>query len=136
MADQKTIRGIALVSASAIVWGVGGLFTRLLPFDLRTIIFWRGIFATVFVGIYIYFKFGRDLPLDIKTSGFTGPLVCLCILATITLFPAAFQVTSVAKAFMILAALPFVTAIIAWMWLGEKPSPSTMGASLIAALGI
>ena len=136
MADQKTLRGIVLVSASAIVWGMGGLFTRLLPFDLWTIIFWRGIFATVFVGIYTYFRFGNDLPLKIRTSGLTGPLVCLCLLATITLFPAAFLFTTVAKAFMILAALPFVTAAIAWVWLGEKPSPLTIGASLIAAFGV
>ena len=136
MADQKTFRGIMLVSASSIVWGMGGLFTRMLPFDLWTIIFWRGIFATVFVGIYTYFRFGSDLPLKIRTAGFIGPLVCLCLLATITLFPAAFLFTTVAKAFMILAALPFVTAAIAWVWLGEKPSPLTIGASLIAAFGV
>ena len=136
MATRETWRGIALVGASTIVWGMGGLFTRLLPYDLWTIIFWRGVFATGFVGAYAYWRFGAAFGVKIKASGSTGLIVCLCMLATITLFPAAFQFTSVAKAFMILSALPFVTAAIAWLWLREAPSRLTVLASLIAALGI
>jgi drug/metabolite transporter (DMT)-like permease len=132
----QTIRGIALVSASAIVWSMGGLFTRLLPFDLWTIIFWRGIFATIFVGLYAYWRFGSSLGAKIRNSGSGGAVVCLSILATIILFPAAFQFTTVAKAFMILSALPFVTAALAWIWLREVPSWLTILASLIAMLGI
>ena len=136
MATRETWRGIALVGASAIVWGMGGLFTRLLPFDLWTIIFWRGAFATLFVGALAYWRFGAQLGSKIKGSGTVGPIVCLCILATITLFPAAFQLTTVAKAFMILSALPFVTAAIAWLWQREVPSKLTVLASLVAAFGI
>jgi drug/metabolite transporter (DMT)-like permease len=136
MAARETTRGVALVGASTIVWGMGGLFTRLLPFDLWTIIFWRGVFATFFVGAYAYWRFGRALGAKIKNSGTTGPIVCFCMLATITLFPAAFQFTTVAKAFMILSALPFVTAAIAWLWLRELPSKLTVLASLVAAFGI
>ena len=134
--DPKTYRGIALVSASAVVWSMGGLFTRLLPYDLWTIIFWRGIFATIFVGAYAYSRFRQDLLNRIKAAGTGGSIVCICMLATITLFPAAFQFTTVAKAFMILSALPFVTATIAWVWLRETPSVLTVGASIVAALGI
>jgi len=52
MNARQSLHGILLVSASAILWGMGGLFTRLLPFDLWTIIFWRGVFAVLFVGAY------------------------------------------------------------------------------------
>jgi drug/metabolite transporter (DMT)-like permease len=136
MATRETWRGIALVGASTVVWGMGGMFTRLLPFDVWTIIFWRGVFATCFVGAYAYWRFGALLRAKIKNAGGTGLIVCLCLLASITSFPAAFQFTSVAKAFMILSALPFVTAAVAWVWLREVPSLLTVLASCVAALGI
>ncbi len=136
MQSSQTMRGIAFVGASTVIWGMGGLFTRLLPFDLWTIIFWRGIFATIFVGTYAYWRFGTALGAKIKGSGAGGSIVCLSVLGTIVLFPAAFQFTTVAKAFMILSALPFVTSVIAWVWLREMPSWQTILASLIAMLGI
>lgn len=136
MQASQNLRGIALVGASTIIWGMGGLFTRLLPFDLWTIIFWRGVFATVFVGAYAYWRFGAALSAKIKESGTGGVIACLCVLGTIVLFPAAFQLTTVARAFMILSALPFVTSAIAWAWLGEVPSLLTILASLLAMMGI
>ncbi len=37
--------GIALVVAAAIAWSTAPLFTRLLPYDSWTILFWRGLFG-------------------------------------------------------------------------------------------
>ena len=136
MTTSVTLRGIAFVSASTIIWGMGGLFTRLLPFDLWTIIFWRSVFATLFVGAYAFWRLGPSLLQNVAAAGRAGILVAVCIFATIVLFPASFQLTTVAKAFMILAALPFVTALVAWLWLREIPSPMTIIASLVAALGV
>ena len=136
MEARQNLQGIALVGASAVIWGMGGLFTRLLPFDLWTIIFWRGVFAVPFVGLYAFWRLGRTLGREVTAVSADKLIVCVCILATITLFPAAFQSTSVAKAFMILSALPFVTAAIAWLWIGERPSALTIAASLLALLGM
>src|SRR4051812_40123900 len=36
-------QGTALVFASVVMWGMGGLFMRLLSLDLWTIVFWRGV---------------------------------------------------------------------------------------------
>jgi drug/metabolite transporter (DMT)-like permease len=110
------------------------LFTRLLPFDLWTIVFWRGVFATLFIGIYVLHRH-RAAPASSR-AGFESYLVAICSCATIILFPAAFQHTSVANAFTIIAALPFVTAAIAWAWMRERPSPASMVASAFAVLGI
>ena len=93
------IEGIALVTVATIVWGSGGLFTRLLPFDLWTIVFWRGVFATLFIGAYVLYRFGRSTLKVVLDAGFEGVLVSLCSTATIVLFPAAFLHTSVANAF-------------------------------------
>jgi drug/metabolite transporter (DMT)-like permease len=112
------------------------LFTRLLPFDLWTIVFWRGVFATLFIGAYVLYCFGRSTLTVVLGAGFEGFLVAIFSTATIILFPAAFQHTSVANAFTIITALPFVTAAIAWLWMRERPSTATMVASGFALLGI
>lgn len=124
------------MTASIIIWAMGGLFTRLLPFDLWTIIFWRGVFAVVFIGLYAWFRFGSALLSAVMRTGFDGALVAVCLAAAIILFPAAFQHTTVANAFMILAALPFITAAIARVWLKERLSGPTLIASLVALFGV
>ena len=128
--------GIAFVLMSTIAWGSGGLFVRLLPFDLWTIVFWRGVFGTVFVGAYVLWRFGWETPRVVRRIGAAGIVATACATATITLFVAAFQHTSVANAMTIYAAMPFFTAAIAWLWLRERPSPRTMAASGLALLGI
>ena len=48
--------GIALVVAAAIAWSTAPFFTRLLPYDSWTILFWRGLFASVMI---VAIKIGR-----------------------------------------------------------------------------
>ena len=130
------VKGITLVAVATIVWASGGLFTRLLPFDLWTIVFWRGVFAMLFIGAYVLYHFGRSTLTVVWRAGIEGMLVAVFSTATIVLFPAAFQHTSVANAFTIITALPFVTAAIARLWMRERPSAATMVASCFALLGI
>jgi drug/metabolite transporter (DMT)-like permease len=118
------------------MWGMGGLFMRLLPLDLWTIVFWRGAFGTIFIGAYAWFRFGPALWETILKAGVDGVIVTVSIAAAIILFPAAIQHTSVANAFMILAALPFITAAIAWVWLRERLSTATLIASAVALSGV
>ena len=130
------LTGIILVAVATLMWASGGLFTRLLPYDLWTIVFWRGVFACLFIGLYMLFRFGWGTWAALTGGGVSGALVALLSAATIILFPAAFQHTSVANAFTIVTALPFVTAAIAWVWLHERPPFATMLASAIAMIGI
>jgi drug/metabolite transporter (DMT)-like permease len=109
---------------------------RLLPIDLWTIVFWRGVFATVFIGSYAVYVHGVGIGGIIRKCGWAGVVVSLCSCAAIILFPAAVQSTSVANAFTMFAALPFFTAGLAWVWLKERPSRTTLAASAVAAFGL
>ena len=129
-------KGIALVALSTVTWGSGGLFVRLLPLDMGTILFWRGLFAAVFISAVVLLRFGRMIPDLLMAMGSQGILITLCSTASTILFVAGVLHTSVANAFTILAALPFVAAGIAWLWAGERPSVLTMVASGIALCGI
>jgi drug/metabolite transporter (DMT)-like permease len=128
--------GILLILVSTIAWSSAGLFVRLLPFDVWTIIVWRGVFGTLFIGSFVFWRFGWTTFSLIRKLGIAGVSVTLCSTAAITLFPAAFQNTSVANATTILAAIPFITAAIAWLWLRERPSMPTLIASAVALAGI
>jgi drug/metabolite transporter (DMT)-like permease len=129
-------QGVALVLLATVAWSAGGLFTRLLPFDLWSIVAWRGAFGTVFIGTYVLWRYGRDTLGTIRRMGRMGAFITLCSTAAITLFVPAFQRTSVANAFTIYAALPFVAAGISWLWLRERPTAGTLVASAVALAGI
>jgi len=132
----RHLEGVALVMLSTIAWGSGGLFIRLLPFDMWTIVFWRGVFGTAFIGTYVLWRFGRTTSKTIHRMGAAGILITLYSTAATTLFVPALQNTSVANGMTIYAALPFFTAAIAWLWLREHPSMLTLTASAVAMAGI
>jgi EamA-like transporter family len=100
--------GVLLVLLATVAWSAGGLFTRLLPFDLWTIVAWRGVFGTLFIGAYVLWRYGRETLGTIRRMGRMGAFITLCSTAAITLFVPAFQRTSVANAFTIYAALPLL----------------------------
>jgi drug/metabolite transporter (DMT)-like permease len=62
----------------------------------------------------------------IHRMGAIGLLAVLCLTCTTTLFVPAIQHTSVANAMTILAAVPFFTAAVSWIWLRERPSVRTV----------
>src|SRR4029079_5479872 len=81
-------------------------------------------------------SFGRSSIRLLAKTDRESLMVAICSCATIVLFPAAFLETTIANAFTIIAALPFVTAAIAWVWMRERPSGATMIASALALVGI
>jgi drug/metabolite transporter (DMT)-like permease len=129
-------KGMALVALSTVTWSSGGLFVRLLPFDFGTILFWRGLFASLFIGAFALFWYGPRITDIIRRISRQGLLIALCSTASTILFIPAVQHTSVANAFTILAALPFIAAAIAWLWMRERPSSLTLAASAVALVGI
>jgi hypothetical protein len=44
-----TTTGVVLISASAVAYSSAGFFTRLIDVDVWTLIFWRGLFSTLFL---------------------------------------------------------------------------------------
>ena len=133
---RRHYQGIALVTLATIAWASGGMFTRLLPFDMWTIIFWRGVFGMLFVGTYTFWRLGRNVPAAIRRMGPSGILITLCSTSAITVFVPAFQTTTIANAFTIYASVPFMTAGVAWLWLRERPPGRTMIAAGVALIGI
>ena len=136
LARRRYLAGIAIVALSTVAWASAPLFIRLLPYDMWTILFWRGVFGSLFVGIYLFWRFGRRTFAVIRDIGWRGVLITLFSAASFMIMVPAVQQTSVANAMIIYAALPVFTALVAWLWLRERPSMATMLASASVLVGI
>ncbi|MCW1991245.1 drug/metabolite transporter (DMT)-like permease [Bradyrhizobium diazoefficiens] len=128
--------GIALVIAAAIAWSTAPFFTRLLPFDPWTILFWRGVFAGSLISVFLVAMQGRAALWQLVVPGRGGLLVAsLSALGMISFIPA-LQMTNVMNVAVLIATQPFVAAALAWLWLGEAATWRTLIASLIAFAGV
>ena len=127
--------GILLVSASAVAYSTAGFFTRLIPLDAWTILFWRGVFAGVFIAACFVAMERRRASAIFDIRG-PGLVVALCSgLATI-LFINAFRRTSVADVVILFATAPFMTAAISRVFYGVRESRVTLIASAAALIGV
>jgi len=128
--------GAALVVAAAVAWSTAPFFTRLLPFDSWTILFWRGLFGGGLIAAVLVLTQGRAGLRDLTGMGTNGWLVAsLSTLGMVSFIPA-LQLTSVSNVAIIIATGPFVAAAFAWIWLGEAARWQTMLASLVALIGV
>ena len=127
--------GIVLTTTSAIAYSTSGFFTRLIHLDAWTILFWRGIFAGLFIGGVIVWQYRRRTLAAVRAIGGPGlAAASLSTLATIMVINA-FRRTSVADVTIINATAPFMTAALGWLWIGERESWATLLASTGALVG-
>ena len=128
--------GIALVIAAAVAWSTAPFFTRLLPFDSWTILFWRGLFGGGLIAAVLVLTQGRTGLRDLAMMGKSGWLVASLSTLGMVCFIPALQFTSVSNVAVIIATGPFVAAALAWIWLREAARWRTLLASLVALCGV
>jgi len=124
--------GIALVIAAAVAWSTAPFFTRLLPFDPWTILFWRGLFAGSLISVFLVVMQGRAALWQLVVPGKGGLLVASLSAVGMVSFIPALQMTKVMNVAVLIATQPFVAAALAWLWLGEAATSRT----LIAFVGM
>src|ERR1700710_1305643 len=96
-APSQHRQGIALVVAAAVAWSTAPFFTRLLPFDSWTILFWRGLFGGTSIVAFLLLTQGRAGLQELTGMRRSGWLVAsLSALGMVTYIPA-LQLTSVAN---------------------------------------
>src|SRR5215510_12368589 len=138
MTDSHSLRqlGIVLIIFAAVAWSTAPFFTRLLNHDSWTILFWRGVFASTLIALFLAATEGRAGLRNLvamERSGWT--VASLSMLAMVAFIPS-LQMTSVANVAVIIATQPFMAAGLAFLWFREIPRRRTMLASLIAFIGV
>lgn len=128
--------GLILVAGAALCWSSAGLFTRAISLDLMTMLFVRGLFsglAVFTVHCILEKRFAID---DFKRMGWPG--VGVMVLSAMSMISGigSIRFGKVADAMVIYATVPFVTAILAWLIIGERTTRSTVIASCAALFGV
>lgn len=134
--DRSVAIGIALVLSSAVAWSTAGFFARMVPVDLWIVVFWRGIFGGLSIAVLAMIE-RRRFGFDFKRAFSPGGIALILISATGKIaFLYALQNTTVANVTVLYATLPFMTAILAWLWFREKAERRTLIGSVVAGIGV
>jgi hypothetical protein len=105
--SHESRRGILLVAGSALVWSFGGTISRFLEAsDSWTVIFWRSIFAALFLLCFMLWRDGPRGTLKLfKNMGLPGLGVALCFAIASIFFVIALAYTTVANILLMQAAV-------------------------------
>ncbi len=128
--------GTVLLAASAAAYSTAGFFTRLIHVDAMTMLFWRGIFAGLFLTAMVAWRERGHVAKSVRGIGRDGLLIALCSALATVCFLNAFRLSSVADVMVIDATIPFLTAGIAWLLIGEREDRITLLATLAAVAGV
>lgn len=136
MQQQQIWLGTILLAASAVAYSTAGFFTRLIPVDAWTLLFWRGVFAGLFILGVITWKAHGRIGRAFRAIGRDGLLIALCSAVATVCFLNGLRLSTVADVMVIDAAIPFLTAGIAWLLIGEREDKATLLATLAALGGV
>ena len=134
-AQSSYSRGVLLLVLGAVAFSSAGLFVRLIGRDAPTILFWRGIFTVLAVGLFIVWRERRGTVRNVCDMGWPGLAVAVFQAASMASFISSLQYTTVANNSIIFGAGPFMTAGLAWLMIREQPSAPTLILSGVAMLG-
>lgn len=125
-----------MIAGAAIVWSTGGLIVRHVEADAWTIVFWRGLFASLTLLLYLGVRDGRNMLALFRSLGWGGLGVAVCFGTASLSFVIALQHTSVAIILFVQSAAPLVAGVLAWLWLGERMTWVKVSAMLMALVGV
>ena len=128
--------GTALLAASAACYSTAGFFTRLIQADSWTMLFWRGVFAGVFLSAMVVWRERGHVWQSVRAIGRDGLMVGVFSALATVCFLNAFRLSSVADVMVIDATIPFWTAGIAWLLIGEREDRITLVATFAAVAGV
>ena len=140
MLELKNPRvAVPLVLLAGIIWSFGPLVVRNL--DDPQIIKWQYIFGrglTIFIllNLYLFFEEGKIFYKNYFKIGISGLIGGSGLGVAIITFIFSITNTSVAISLLCLAAMPFFTALLAFLFLKEKISFNVWISIIIASVGI
>jgi len=128
--------GVLLVTISAVTWSTAGYFTRLIPLDAWTTLFYRGLFGALTGLVYLLICQRTAIGRSFWRMGRFGILFSLMSTAGMVAFLGSLKLTTVAHVAIIYATIPFVSAALAYLVMRERTSPATFIASAVAGCGV
>jgi drug/metabolite transporter (DMT)-like permease len=134
--SHSTGFGTLLIVGSAIAYSLSGYFTQRVTLDVWTMLFWRGVFGGSFIGAYLAIGHRQRVWGAIRAIGLPGIWVMVLSTAATICFINALRLAPVAEVMTIHAIIPFMTAALALVFLGEREAWTTWAASVVALAGV
>ena len=139
MPKDKTNLAILMVLIAGIFWSFGALVVRYIE-DARNVpwqyVFFRGITIFLLLNLYLFLKEGKLFLNNYSKVGLSGIIGGVSLGSAMMCFIWSITHTSAAVTLLMLAAMPFITAILGYFILNEKISITTLTSIIIAAIGI
>ena len=139
MSKDRTASAIFVVLVAGLFWSFGPLVVRnidnaeLIPWQY---LFFRGSVIFLVLNIYLFLAEGQKFINNYSRIGLSGLIGGVSLgIGNIT-FILSITTTTAAVTMLMLAAMPFMAAILAYVFLKEKISTSTLIAITIAAAGV
>ena len=115
----------------------GGLIMRYISSaDPWQIAFYRGLAFLFSIFLFLYYKYRFEIFKTVKNTGFSGIAGGFLLMLANLLFIQSLAKTSIANTLFTLSSIPFLTAILAFIFLKEKVSLRTMIIMIFAFTGI
>jgi len=128
--------GVLFVTAGAVTWSSAGFFTRLINLDYPTMIAGRGIFGAIGMLVLIIAFAPRTWTNQFRSMDRRDGLYIVNYIFGTICYVSSLGQTSIAHNAVIFATLPFIAALLGWMFMRELPSREAVFASFIAMTGV
>lgn len=130
--------GFALVLASAIVWSFGGALKHFIATgESWTIVFWRSVWAALFLLMFMLVREGRHGTLKLFSNmGLPGICVAISFAIASICFIVALAHTTVANILLMQAGVPLIAALILWILFRERVTFPTWIAIVFVIMGV
>jgi len=139
MSKDKINLAIFVVLVAGLFWSFGPLVVRnidnaqLIPWQY---LFFRGSIIFLILNIYLFLVEGQKFTNNYKKIGLSGLIGGISLGTANITFILSITSTSTAVTLLMLAAMPFIAAILAYVFLKEKISKTTLISIIIAAAGV
>ena len=131
--------GFLLVFTAGLLWSFGAVVVRHMV-DANNYqaqyLFYRGISIAVILCFYLFLKEGISFYNNFKRIGISGVIGGICLATAFMGFIFSITLTTAAVTLFMLAAMPFIAAIIGYFALGENFRLITIVSMFIALIGV
>lgn len=139
MTEFRIRRGpaMALMMLGTVLISFGGLLIRSIEAaDVWQIAFYRSLALFCVIALLLSLRYRGATPRQVRAVGRQGIFAGLCMAGATLCFLHSITSTTVANTLFMLSAVPFITAFLAWLVLGETLRASTLVTMIAAAVGV
>jgi drug/metabolite transporter (DMT)-like permease len=134
--DKQYRAGVLFIVGATVAWSSAGLIARLAATPPATTLFWRSLFALLFLLVQVVLTKGRATPGAFRGIGAAGVVMAVAWSVSMVTFINALTYMPVANVLIFQAASPFFAALLGWAAIRERPRSPTLLAILVSLAGV